>query len=69
MKSSELKTKSLSELSSLVAEKRSDLIKTQFRHKMGTLEKTADIKNTRRLIARINTIINEKVQNAETNKK
>lgn len=68
MKSSELRTKSLDELSSLVTEKRNDLTKMNFRHKMGQLEKTAGLKSTRRLIARINTIVNEKVQNAEANK-
>lgn len=69
MKSIELRTKSLDELGSLATEKRNDLTKMQFRQKMGQLEKTAGLKDTRRLIAKINTIINEKVQNAEANKK
>ena len=60
MKATELRQKSTEELQSLLLEE----LRTQFNLRMrkgtGQLDKPSEVKKTRRNIARINTIINEK---------
>ena len=64
MKATELRQKSTEELQSLLLEE----LRTQFNLRMrkgtGQLDKPSEVKKTRRNIARINTIINEKKSTA-----
>ena len=67
MKATELRQKSTEELQSLLLEE----LRTQFNLRMrkgtGQLDKPSEVKKTRRNIARINTIINEKKSAAGNN--
>lgn len=60
MKASELTSKTVDELKNLAETKKIDLAKLKFKHAMGQLEKTADLKKLRREIAAISTIAHEK---------
>lgn len=60
MKSSELRDKSVEELTSLLDEKQLDAFRMRMAKATGQLNSTHEIKNNRRTIARIKTLINEK---------
>lgn len=60
MKAAELRQKSVEELKALSKENRESLFQLRFRHYTGQLEKTAEMRATRRDIARIETIIRER---------
>ena len=60
MKASELREKSLEELSTLGQERRKELFDLRFKHYTGQLVNTAELRNARRDIARIETIIRER---------
>ena len=60
MKSSELREKSLQDLRELSDECRKDLFDLRFKHYTGQLINTASLKDARRQIARIETIIRER---------
>lgn len=60
MKASEFKTKTVGELVSLSETKKNELTRLRFRHSMGQLEKTADLKKLKKEIAAINTFVREK---------
>lgn len=57
---SELREKSVEELSRLAEEKAENLFNLKIRLAAGTLESSADVKATRRDIARVNTVLAEK---------
>lgn len=69
MKATELKTKTREELTGLSQTKRAELARVKFRHAMGQLEKTAELKKMRREIARIETLIREKALEKGSNAK
>lgn len=56
----ELRKLSAEELRSKLAEQREALMTTRFKHAVAQLEKTSELKATRRLVARISTVLNEK---------
>jgi large subunit ribosomal protein L29 len=60
MKSSELRDKSVEELTKLADEKTENLFNLKVRSAAGTLESAADIKSIRRDIARVRTVLHEK---------
>jgi large subunit ribosomal protein L29 len=60
MNPTELREKSVDELNALDAEFRRRLFDLRFKHYTGQLVNTADLKATRRGIARIQTIIRER---------
>jgi len=60
MKAKELRTKSLNELFKLLEEERKKLFNLRLEKSLGKLKQTHLIKMTRKNIARILTIINEK---------
>ncbi len=67
MKAKELRTKSLNELFKLLEEERKKLFDLKLEKSLGKLKQTHLIKITRKNIARILTIINEKnKENAKT---
>lgn len=60
MNSTELREKSIDELKALDSEYRRRLFDLRFKHYTGQLVNTADLKATRRGIARIQTVIRER---------
>lgn len=60
MKASELREKSVDELRELGDEKRRELFDLRFKHYTGQLADTASLRNVRRTIARIETVIRER---------
>ena len=60
MKVKELREMEEKELVEKLRDARLELMKLKHRKKLGTLDKPAGLRNTRRLIARILTLLNEK---------
>ncbi|MDO4426823.1 MAG: 50S ribosomal protein L29 [Moraxella sp.] len=60
MKTSELRAKSLEELAVLLDEKQLDAFRLRMAKATGQLGQTHEVKNNRRTIAKILTLINEK---------
>ena len=60
MKSKEIREKSAEELNQKLFVLKADLFNLRYQAKTGRLEKPSQIRNTRRDIARINTIIRER---------
>jgi large subunit ribosomal protein L29 len=60
MKTSDIRKLNETELSSKVIDLREDLFKLKFKHGIRQLEDTSTLKNLRKDIARIKTVINEK---------
>ncbi len=60
MKSEELKTKTVDELAKLLLEKRKEQLNLRFLAANGQLDKTHQIRDTRRIVARIKTILGQK---------
>lgn len=60
MNAEELRGKSEDELTKLLLDKRKEQFNQRFQKSQGSLEKTADIRKTRRTIARIKTFLNAK---------
>lgn len=58
MKAEDLKTKTPDELTKLLVEKKKEQFNMRFQRANGTLENTAEIRKTRRTIARIKTFLN-----------
>ncbi len=65
MRASELRDLSIEELEAKLKEFSEALFNLKFQHATGQLDNTAQLKKTRRDIARVKTIINEKKQTAE----
>lgn len=61
MKAKELNEKSTDELVALEAELRDELFRLRMRHYSGQLQKVSDMRTKRRDIARIHTILNQRV--------
>ena len=59
MKPSELRELDVDELRRKLAELRDQLFKLRFQHELGQLENSAKLRNVRRDIARIETVIRE----------
>lgn len=60
LKAADLRKLSAEELRSKLAEQREALMTARFKHATAQLEKTSELKATRRLVARISTVLNEK---------
>ena len=60
MNNEDLRAKSVDELIKLTLDLRKQQFNTRFQQSQGTLENTAQIRSTRRDLARIKTILNEK---------
>ncbi|WP_300803560.1 50S ribosomal protein L29 [uncultured Desulfovibrio sp.] len=60
LKAADLRKLSAEELRSKLAEEREVLMTARFKHATAQLEKTSELKATRRLVARISTVLNEK---------
>lgn len=60
MRMKEIRAKSEKELHHLLLELREKLRQLRFDHKVGKLKNIRDIRNTKRLIARTLTVLNEK---------
>lgn len=60
----DLRAMSLEELQKKLGEEQETLMRDRFRHAAAALENTAQLKTRRRLIARIETVINEKDRRA-----
>ena len=60
MKNSEIKTLSVAELKEKIATEKEALRKTQFAHKISSIENPMRINQTRKLIARLNTELRAK---------
>lgn len=65
-KPAELREKSVEELTRLANEKAENLFNLKVRHAGGTLESAADIAATRRDVARVRTILTEKLKASES---
>ena len=63
MKAEDLKTKTVDELVKLLLEKRKEQLNLRFQKSGGTLERTHEIREVRRTIARIKTFLAHKRQN------
>jgi large subunit ribosomal protein L29 len=66
MKADELKTKSPDELKKLLLDARKKQLNLRFQRGGGQLENTAEIRKTRRLIARIKTVLTQTEKAAAT---
>lgn len=62
MKASELRNKSVEELKSELSGLQREQFNLRFQLKTGSLQKTDDVRKVRRDIARVNTIISEKLR-------
>ncbi len=62
MKASELKEKSQAELESMLEESRREYFRLKMRQATGQLEKVSDMVKLRKDIARLNTVIRERVR-------
>ncbi len=60
IKNVELKDMTVQDLNSMLDDNKSELSRLKFRHVMGQLEKNAELKKTRRMVARIVTMIHQK---------
>ncbi|MFU8804149.1 MAG: 50S ribosomal protein L29 [Bradymonadaceae bacterium] len=60
MKSAELKEKSEQELKDLALQLRQELFQSKLKHYTGQLQQTSTLRQTRRSIARIETILRER---------
>ena len=60
MKASELREKTMDDLTQLKTKLSRDIMDARFKNSMGQLESKSSIKKLRREIARINTIVQEK---------
>jgi large subunit ribosomal protein L29 len=65
MKASELREKSVQDLTELIDERRRELFDLRFKHYTGQLLDTASLKKARRDVARIETVIRQ-IENANT---
>lgn len=65
MKAEDLKTKTEDELTKLLLEKKKEQFNQRFQKTNGALENTAEIRKTRRTIARIKTYLNAKTEEAQ----
>ncbi len=68
MKASELKTKSAEELAGMVGELRSELFKARIQNHTNQLDSTAKLRNLRRDIARIHTVLRQRELEAGTSR-
>ena len=64
MKAEDLKTKTEDELKKLLLDTKKEQFNQRFQRANGTLEKTHDIRNVRKTIARIQTFLNAKTNAA-----
>ncbi|MDT3662164.1 MAG: 50S ribosomal protein L29 [Anaerobiospirillum sp.] len=62
MKANELRSKSVEELKTELAGKLREQFNLRFQHKLGQLQSTDDVRKVRRDIARINTVLSEKLR-------
>ena len=62
MKANELRSKSVEELKTELAGKLREQFNLRFHHKLGQLHSTDDVRKVRRDIARINTVLSEKLR-------
>lgn len=60
MKPRDIREKTTDELQKQVEELREELFRLRFKHSIGQLEQTANIRRLKRNIARINTILKER---------
>ena len=60
MKASELRERSVDELQALSEERRTQLFELRFKHYTGQLVNTAELRQLRRDVARIQTVIRER---------
>lgn len=60
MKAEDLKAKTVDELTKLLLDKRKEQFNLRFQRSQGSLEKTAEIRKVRRMIAQIKTFLNQK---------
>ena len=65
MKAEELKTKTIDELNKILLDTRKDQMNLRFELANGQLEKAHKIRETRRTIARIKTILTQKTNEAK----
>ena len=65
MKAEDLKTKTPDELKKLLLEQKKAQFNMRFQRQNGALESTAEIRKTRRTIARIKTFLNAKPEEAK----
>lgn len=65
MKAEDLKTKTPDELKKLLLEQKKTQFNQRFQKSNGALENTAEIRKTRRTIARIKTFLNAKPEDAK----
>lgn len=68
MKAEDLKTKTQDELQKMLLDARKDQMNLRFQRAGGQLENTAQIRKTRRNIARIKTFLNQQGQEAAAGK-
>ncbi len=69
MKAEDFKTKTEDELKKLLLDTKKEQFNQRFQRANGTLEKTHDIRNVRKTIARIQTFLNAKTSEAPAPKK
>ncbi len=62
MKANELRSKSVDELKAELEGKLREQFNLRFQHKVGQLNSTDDVRKVRRDIARINTVLSEKLR-------
>jgi len=62
MKAAEIRDKSIDELRSLQAELRDEYFRLRMQHYTGQLEQPTNLKKTRRAIARVETVLNERLR-------
>ncbi len=60
MRAKEIRELTIQEIEALVAEKKQELFKLRFQHALGQLENTAKLRQTKKDIARLYTILSEK---------
>jgi len=65
MKTRELRELSEEELSSKEAELKDQLFKLRFQHSLGQLDNAAKLRNIKKDIARVKTILKEKIKDTE----
>lgn len=65
MKAEELRSKSVDELIKVILDLRKEQFNARFQKAQGSLENTAKVRENRRAIARVKTILNEKRRNEE----
>ncbi|HPW45372.1 MAG TPA: 50S ribosomal protein L29 [bacterium] len=61
MKPNEVREKSVDELTKMRGEMEEEIFRLRFRKNSGQLKQTANIKKVRRDLARVNTILNQKM--------